>query len=96
MNNLSEQIHSNYIKSKLRDGFPLTSENREWLIKKIEKAELIQYLESRLAFEQGVTSNLQSKIKRYQGVVTQAISDLENECLWDALVKLKALESESE
>lgn len=30
--------------------------------------------------------------KRCREVVTQAISDLENECLWDALVKLKALE----
>lgn len=33
--------------------------------------------------------------KRYREVVTQAISDLENECLWDALVKLKALEESS-
>ncbi len=45
MNNLSEQIHSNYIKSKLRDDFPLTSENREWLIEKIEQAERAQELE---------------------------------------------------
>lgn len=62
-----------------------------WLI---EQAEQVQNLDSRLAFEQGVTSNLQSKNKRYREVIKKAIDDLENECLWDALVALKALERE--
>lgn len=41
-----------------------------WLI---EQAERIQNLESRLAFEQGVTSNLQSKNKRYRESIKRAL-----------------------
>lgn len=40
--------------------------------------------------------DLEKQNKRYREVVTQAISDLENECLWDALVKLKALEADEQ
>lgn len=32
--------------------------------------------------------------KRYREAIEEAIKDLENECLWDALVALKALECE--
>ena len=34
--------------------------------------------------------------KRYREVIKKAIDDLENECLWDALVALKELEENNE
>lgn len=35
---------------------------------------------------------LEEQNKRYREVIKKAIDDLENECLWDALIALKALE----
>jgi len=37
---------------------------------------------------------LMEQNKRYRRTVEEAIKDLENECLWDALIKLKALEGD--
>ena len=39
-----------------------------------------------------VVKELEVEIERYREVIEKAIEDLENECLWDALVRLKALE----
>ncbi|HLR91936.1 MAG TPA: hypothetical protein VK048_02665, partial [Atopostipes sp.] len=67
----------------------------------IEQAERVQELEEESRFQMSETHKNLDKViyldkenKRYREVIKKAIDDLENECLWDALVSLKALEGE--
>ena len=62
----------------------------------IEQAERVQELEtSRKEIAKSFRS-VWTENKRYREVIKKAIDDLENECLWDALVALKELEENNE
>ncbi|BAM46329.1 hypothetical protein AXY_01970 [Amphibacillus xylanus NBRC 15112] len=81
---------------KILESFDWDSVN--WLI---EQAERVRELEDELIEQKECFEELQNnhtrvcnQNKRYREVIKKAIDDLENECLWDALVSLKALEGE--
>lgn len=59
----------------------------EWLIEQAERVQEYEYTEK-------YQKQLIDQNKRYRETVEEAVKDLENECLWDALIKLKALEVE--
>ena len=69
-------------------------DNAEVLLYAIEQAERVQELEDIIYKDerQAVLESMYEQNKRYREVIKKAIDDLENECLWDALVALKALE----
>lgn len=76
----------------------LDEEDYDWLI---EQAERVQELEENLEHGAKVAVKTAEKLhyeqqqnKRYREVIKKVIDDLENECLWDALMRLKALEGE--
>ena len=76
------------IKNNAINQIDVTQERNKRLEERVQELEDIIYQDAR----QDVLEGLYEENNRYREVVTQAISDLENECLWDALVKLKALE----
>jgi|SRR5690625_1638723 len=72
-----------------------------------EQAEKVQELEDKLLHMKGKYIGFKGECKkellhlieenkRYRDAIAKTIDDLENECLWDALVRLKALESGSD
>ena len=63
----------------------------DWLLKRAEDA---KSAESNLSAVRKYLREEEEQNKRYREVIEKAIDDLENECLWDALVRLKALEEE--
>ena len=70
--------------------------NTKYILEIIEQAELVSKHETRI---NNLTFDLASsrvQNKRYREVIKKAIDDLENECLWDALVALKELEENNE
>ena len=67
----------------------------DWLIKQAERVQELEdiiYKDER----QAVLESMYEQNKRYREVIKKAIDDLENECLWDALVALEELEENNE
>lgn len=65
----------------------------------VEQAERVQELEDELLYYKMATESyvdMEQQNKRYREAIAKTIEDLENGCLWDALVSLKALEGDHE
>lgn len=78
------------------ESIGLIPEDIEWLIKQAERLQELRkrYLTLTQENEQVNDELIDEfrKNKRYRKAIAKTIDDLENECLWDALVRLKALE----
>ena len=78
---------------KQRQRVSMPKENFDWLI---EQLDYIDLNIDRLIQRAERVEELVEENKRYREVIKKAIDDLENGCLWDALVALKELEGDEE
>lgn len=78
----------------------LDEEDYNWLIEQVEWAhELEETVEDYKTVNKELHQRgrkVRKQNKRYREAIEKAIEDLENECLWDALVRLKELEGDLE
>lgn len=74
----------------------IAKDNIEWIISRVEELEEenagLHDILAQIEYQE--KDKLLAENKRYREVIKKAIDDLENECLWDALVALKELEGE--